>query len=65
MANEKDKLVRDQPVEMPAEQGPLAPYHGEQPPAPQWFTGRHRHAVRDGLRGAAKARRSTTSPGAI
>ena len=33
----KDKVVRDQPVEMPAEQGPLAPYHGEQPPAPQWF----------------------------
>ncbi len=36
-ANGKDKVVRDQPVEMPAEQGPLAPYHGEQPPAPQWF----------------------------
>ena len=37
MANGKDKLVRDQPVEMPAEQGPLAPYHGAQPPAPKWF----------------------------
>jgi pimeloyl-ACP methyl ester carboxylesterase len=32
-----DKLVRDQPVEMPAEQGPLAQYHGAQPPAPKWF----------------------------
>jgi pimeloyl-ACP methyl ester carboxylesterase len=37
MANGKDKLVRDQPTEMPAEQGPLAPYHGAQPPAPKWF----------------------------
>lgn len=38
MTNGKDKLVRDQPVGIPAEQGPLAPYHGAQPPAPQWFT---------------------------
>lgn len=37
MANGRDKLVRDQPVEMPAEQGPLAPYHGAPPPAPKWF----------------------------
>jgi pimeloyl-ACP methyl ester carboxylesterase len=37
MANGKDKLVRDQPVDMPAEQGPLARYHGAQPPAPKWF----------------------------
>lgn len=44
MADGKDKLVRDQPVEMPAEQGPLAAYHGAQPPAPAWFSemiGRH------------------------
>lgn len=33
----KDKLVRDQPIEMPSEQGPLAVYHGAQPPAPTWF----------------------------
>ncbi|HVY90556.1 MAG TPA: alpha/beta fold hydrolase, partial [Hyphomonadaceae bacterium] len=32
-----DRLVRDQPAEMPAEQGPLAAYHGAQPPAPKWF----------------------------
>jgi len=32
-----DKLVRDQPAEMPTEQGPLAPYHGARPPAPKWF----------------------------
>ena len=38
MASDKDKLVRDQPVGIPAEQGPLAPYRGAQPPAPQWFT---------------------------
>ncbi|MDP3740238.1 MAG: alpha/beta hydrolase [Hyphomonadaceae bacterium] len=37
MSNGKDKLVRDQPMEMPAEQGPLAVYHGAQPPAPKWF----------------------------
>ena len=38
MTKDNDKLVRDQPVGIPAEQGPLAPYHGAQPPAPQWFT---------------------------
>jgi len=37
MASDKDKLVRDQPVSMPTEQGPLAIYKGAQPPAPQWF----------------------------
>ena len=38
MTNEKDKLVRDQPLDMPSEQGPLAPFHGAQPPSPQWFS---------------------------
>ena len=28
MADEKDRLVRDQPTEMPTEQGPLAAYKG-------------------------------------
>ncbi len=65
MANEKDRLVRDQPVEMPAEQGPLAPYHGEQPPAPAMVHRRHRYALRDRLSPTAKAQRSSTSPGAI
>lgn len=42
MANEtdklgSDKLIRDQPAEMPTEQGPLAVYKGAQPPAPKWF----------------------------
>jgi len=42
MADEKDKLgseklIRDQPAEMPTEQGPLAVYKGAQPPAPKWF----------------------------
>ena len=37
MTNGKDKLVRDQPMEMPSEQGPLAQYHGAPPPAPKWF----------------------------
>lgn len=32
-----DKLVRNQPLEMPSEQGPLAVYKGARPPAPQWF----------------------------
>ena len=32
-----DKLVREQPMGMPSEQGPLAVYHGAQPPAPKWF----------------------------
>ena len=36
MAN-NDKLVRDQPMEMPSEQGPLAIYRGAPPPAPKWF----------------------------
>lgn len=35
--NRNDRLVRDQPVEMPAEQGPLAIYKGARPPAPTWF----------------------------
>jgi pimeloyl-ACP methyl ester carboxylesterase len=34
---ENDKLVRDQPIEMPSEQGPLAIYKGAPPPAPKWF----------------------------
>ena len=37
MANESDKLVRDQPIGMPTEQGPLAIYKGAQPEAPKWF----------------------------
>jgi pimeloyl-ACP methyl ester carboxylesterase len=37
MTSPRDKLIRDQPVEMPVEQGPLAAYHGAQPPAPKWF----------------------------
>ena len=37
IASDRDKLVRDQPMEMPAEQGPLAIYRGAQPPAPKWF----------------------------
>jgi pimeloyl-ACP methyl ester carboxylesterase len=37
MTDSRDKLVRDQPLEMPSEQGPLAPYHGAQPPTPKWF----------------------------
>ncbi|MDZ4761896.1 MAG: alpha/beta hydrolase [Alphaproteobacteria bacterium] len=32
-----DKLVRDQPIETPPEQGPLAAYKGAAPPAPKWF----------------------------
>jgi pimeloyl-ACP methyl ester carboxylesterase len=32
-----DKVVRDQPLETPAEQGPLAVYKGAAPPAPKWF----------------------------
>ncbi len=30
-------IVREQPREMPSEQGPLAPYKGSVPPAPDWF----------------------------
>jgi len=37
MAADDSKLVRDQPAEMPIEQGPLAVYRGAQPPAPRWF----------------------------
>lgn len=37
MTDGKGKVVRDQPIGMPSEQGPLAPYHGAQPPAPKWF----------------------------
>lgn len=32
------KLVRNQPVGMPSEPGPLAAYNGEKPDAPDWFT---------------------------
>jgi len=35
--SDRDKLVRDQPVEMPSERGPLAIYRGAPPPAPKWF----------------------------
>lgn len=38
MTNQQDRVVRDQPVEMLSEQGPLAPFHGARPPAPHWFT---------------------------
>jgi pimeloyl-ACP methyl ester carboxylesterase len=37
MPEPDDKIVRDQPLEMPSEQGPLAVYDGAQPPAPKWF----------------------------
>jgi pimeloyl-ACP methyl ester carboxylesterase len=37
MTDHPDKVVRDQPLAAPAEQGPLAIYHGVQPPAPNWF----------------------------
>jgi pimeloyl-ACP methyl ester carboxylesterase len=37
MSEPSDKIVRDQPAEIPAEQGPLAVYHGARPPAPRWF----------------------------
>ena len=33
----KDKLIKDQPQEMPSEGGPLADYHGKPPEAPEWF----------------------------
>ncbi len=32
-----DKVVRNQPLGMPSEPGPLAGYGGARPPAPQWF----------------------------
>lgn len=34
---DKQNIVRDQPREMPSEQGPLAPYRGAPPHAPKWF----------------------------
>jgi pimeloyl-ACP methyl ester carboxylesterase len=34
----KDRIVQDQPGEMPAEAGPLALFAGASPPAPDWFT---------------------------
>ncbi|MEL7480789.1 MAG: alpha/beta hydrolase [Pseudomonadota bacterium] len=37
MMAEQDKLVKDQPPEMPSEGGPLADYGGRRPPAPDWF----------------------------
>ncbi|MEZ5938228.1 MAG: alpha/beta hydrolase [Hyphomonadaceae bacterium] len=37
MTKSDDRIVRDQPIGMPSEQGPLAVYHGTQPPAPKWF----------------------------
>ncbi len=37
MTDRPDKIVRNQPVEMPVEQGPLAVYRGAAPPAPGWF----------------------------
>ena len=37
MSETQDRLVKDQPAEMPSEGGPLAQYHGERPPAPDWF----------------------------
>ena len=37
MTDDTDKLVREQPREMPSENGPLADYHGARPPAPAWF----------------------------
>ncbi|MEL7128884.1 MAG: alpha/beta hydrolase [Pseudomonadota bacterium] len=32
-----DKLIKDQPAEMPSEGGPLVDYAGKRPPAPDWF----------------------------
>ena len=37
MSGENRGIVRDQPPEIPSEGGPLAPFHGEVPPAPDWF----------------------------
>lgn len=37
MSDQHDKIVRDQPTDAPSVSGPLAPYHGERPPAPRWF----------------------------
>lgn len=33
----RDKLIKDQPPEMPSEGGPLQTYRGTRPPAPDWF----------------------------
>ncbi len=33
----EDRLVKDQPPEMPSEAGPLSTYGGAKPPAPDWF----------------------------
>ncbi len=38
MTEPSDRIVRDQPPDMPVEGGPLAHYEGAQPPAPDWFT---------------------------
>ena len=35
--SDEQNLVKDQPPEMPSEGGPLEIYHGELPPAPDWF----------------------------
>ncbi len=32
-----DRILKDQPEEMPSEGGPLADYHGKRPPTPDWF----------------------------
>jgi pimeloyl-ACP methyl ester carboxylesterase len=37
VTDKSDKVVRDQPAEIPTEQGPLAIYKGARPPAPKWF----------------------------
>jgi pimeloyl-ACP methyl ester carboxylesterase len=37
MTEPREKLVKDQPPEMPSEGGPLAVYGGERPDAPDWF----------------------------
>lgn len=37
MTETPDRLVKDQPTEMPSEGGPLAQYAGARPPAPAWF----------------------------
>ena len=37
MSQPDSKLVRNQPLEPPTAQGPIARYKGERPPAPSWF----------------------------
>lgn len=39
MKNIQDRIVKDQPPEMPSDGGPLETYHGAKPPAPAWFEG--------------------------